>query len=42
LYYNYGFVSFRTQPSGAAVQQLSLSRPWEEFPVVAPEGMPVE
>jgi hypothetical protein len=25
----------RTQPRGAAVQPLSLSRPWEEFPVVA-------
>ena len=41
LHYNYGLFLFE-QNRAAAVQQLSLSRPWDGFPVFAPDGMPVE
>ena len=41
LHYNYGlFLYQRNRAAGA--QQLSLSRPWDGFPVFAPDGMPVE
>lgn len=41
LHYNYGLFLFEHNRA-AAVQQLSLSRPWDGFPVFTPDGMPVE
>jgi tetratricopeptide (TPR) repeat protein len=41
LHYNYGLFLFEFNRT-AALQQLSLSRPWDGFPVFAPDGMPVE
>jgi len=41
LHYNYGLFLFELNRT-AALQQLSLSRPWDGFPVFAPDGMPVE
>ena len=41
LHYNYGLFLFEHNRSVAA-QQLSLSRPWDGFPVFAPDGTPVE
>ena len=41
LHYNYGLFLFDLNRT-AALQQLSLSRPWDGFPVFAPDGMPVE
>jgi hypothetical protein len=41
LHYNYGLFLFEHNRA-AAVQQLSLSRPWDGFPSFAPDGMPVE
>lgn len=41
LHYNYGlFLMDRNR--AAAAQQLSLSRPWDGFPVFTPDGMPVD
>jgi tetratricopeptide (TPR) repeat protein len=41
LHYNYGLFLFEHNRN-AAVQQLSLSRPWDGFPVFTPDGVPVE
>jgi tetratricopeptide (TPR) repeat protein len=41
LHYNYGLFLFEHNRA-AATQQLSLSRPWDGFPVFTPDGMPVE
>jgi hypothetical protein len=41
LHYNYGLFLFERNRSAAA-QQLSLSRPWDGFPVFTPDGMPVQ
>jgi tetratricopeptide (TPR) repeat protein len=41
LHYNYGLFLFEHNRN-AAVQQLSMSRPWDGFPVFTPDGMPVE
>jgi tetratricopeptide (TPR) repeat protein len=41
LHYNYGLFLFEHNRA-AAVQQLSMSRPWDGFPVFAPDGVPVE
>ncbi|MFZ1142049.1 MAG: hypothetical protein WAN76_22950 [Candidatus Sulfotelmatobacter sp.] len=41
LHYNYGLFLFEYNRA-AAVQQLSMSRPWDGFPVFTPDGMPVE
>ncbi len=41
LHYNYGLFLFEHNRAAAA-QQLSLSRPWDGFPVFAPDGTPVE
>jgi len=41
LHYNFGLFLFGyNRPT--AVEQLSLSRPWDGFPVFTPDGMPVE
>jgi hypothetical protein len=40
LHYNYGLFLFEHNRN-AAIQQLSLSRPWDGFPVFTPDGMPV-
>jgi tetratricopeptide (TPR) repeat protein len=43
LHYNYGLFLFLFEHNrAAAVQQLSMSRPWDGFPVFTPDGMPVE
>jgi len=41
LHYNYGLFLFEHNRN-AAVQQLSMSRPWDGFPVFTPDGVPVE
>jgi tetratricopeptide (TPR) repeat protein len=41
LHYNYGLFLFEHNRN-AAIQQLSLSRPWDGFPVFTPDGMPVQ
>jgi tetratricopeptide (TPR) repeat protein len=41
LHYNYGLFLFEHNRN-AAVQQLSLSRPWDGFPVFTPDGVLVE
>jgi tetratricopeptide (TPR) repeat protein len=41
LHYNYGLFLFDLNRA-AALQQLSLSRPWDGFPVFAPDGQPVQ
>jgi tetratricopeptide (TPR) repeat protein len=41
LHYNYGLFLFEHNRN-AAVQQFSLSRPWDGFPVFTPDGVPVE
>jgi len=41
LHYNYGLFLFERNRN-AAIQQLSLSRPWDGFPVFTPDGMPVQ
>jgi Tfp pilus assembly protein PilF len=41
LHYNYGLFLF-DHNRAAAAQQLSLSRPWDGFPVFTPDGTPVE
>jgi len=41
LHYNYGLFLFGLNRT-AALQQLSLSRPWDGFPVFAPDGTPAE
>ncbi len=41
LHYNYGLFLFEHNRN-AAMQQLSLSRPWDGFPVFTPDGMPVQ
>ena len=40
LHYNYGLF-LMDHNRDAATQQLSLSRPWDGFPVFTPDGMPV-
>jgi tetratricopeptide (TPR) repeat protein len=41
LHYNYGLFLFEHNRN-AAMQQLSLSRPWDGFPVFTPDGTPVQ
>lgn len=41
LHYNYGLFLYEHNRA-AGSQQLSLSRPWDGFPVFAPDGVPVE
>ncbi len=41
LHYNYGLF-LMDHNRAAAIQQLSLSRPWDGFPVFTPDGMPVD
>jgi tetratricopeptide (TPR) repeat protein len=41
LHYNYGLFLFERNRN-ASLQQLSLSRPWDGFPVFTPDGVPVE
>lgn len=41
LHYNYGLFLFGYDRN-AALAQLRLSRPWDGFPVFAPDGMPLE
>ena len=41
LHYNYGLFLFDYNRA-AAVEQLRLSRPWDGFPVFAPDGTPVQ
>ena len=41
LHYNYGLFLFEHNRN-AAVQQLSMSRPWDGFPVFTPDGVPVQ
>ena len=41
LHYNYGLFLFEHNRA-AAILQLSLSRPWDGFPVFTPDGMPVQ
>jgi tetratricopeptide (TPR) repeat protein len=41
LHYNYGLFLI-DHNRAAAIQQLSLSRPWDGFPVFTPDGMPVD
>jgi tetratricopeptide (TPR) repeat protein len=41
LHYNYGLFLFERNRNAAA-QQLSLSRPWDGFPVFTPDGVPVQ
>jgi hypothetical protein len=41
LRYNYGLFLFEHNRA-AAVQQFSLSRPWDGFPVFTPDGTPVD
>jgi tetratricopeptide (TPR) repeat protein len=43
LHYNYGLFLFLFEHNrAAAVEQLSMSRPWDGYPVFTPDGMPVE
>jgi len=41
LHYNFGLFLFE-RDRAAAARQLSLSRPWDGFPVFMPDGMPLE
>lgn len=41
LHYNYGLF-LMDHNRAAAIQQLSLSRPWDGFPVFTPDGVPVD
>ena len=41
LHYKFGLFLF-DYDRGAATQQLRLSRPWDGFPVFAPDGTPIE
>jgi hypothetical protein len=41
LHYNYGLFLFEHNRA-AGVQQLRMSRPWDGFPVFAPDGMQVD
>jgi len=41
LHYNYGLFLFERNRN-AAVQQLSMSRAWDGFPVFTPDGVPVQ
>jgi tetratricopeptide (TPR) repeat protein len=41
LHYNYGLFLF-DHDRPAAIEQLRMSRPWDGFPVFAPDGTPVE
>lgn len=41
LHYNYGLFLFEHNRN-AAVQQLSMSRAWDGFPVFTPDGVPVQ
>ncbi len=41
LHYNYGLFLFDYN-RGAAVEQLRMSRPWDDFPVFAPDGTLVQ
>jgi tetratricopeptide (TPR) repeat protein len=41
LHYNYGLFLFE-HDRNAAVQQLTMSRPWDDFPVFTPDGVPVQ
>jgi Tfp pilus assembly protein PilF len=41
LHYNYGLFLFEHNRD-AAVQQLSMSRAWDGFPVFTPDGVPVQ
>jgi tetratricopeptide (TPR) repeat protein len=41
LHYNYGLFLYGNNRN-AAIQQLSMSRPWDGFPVFTPDGVPVE
>jgi tetratricopeptide (TPR) repeat protein len=41
LHYSYGLFLYGNNRN-AAIQQLSMSRPWDGFPVFTPDGMPVE
>lgn len=41
LHYNYGLFLFEHDRM-AAMQQLRMSRPWDGFPVFAPDGTPVD
>jgi hypothetical protein len=41
LHYNFGLFLFDYNRAAAA-EQLRLARPWDGFPVFAPDGMPIE
>jgi tetratricopeptide (TPR) repeat protein len=41
LHYNYGLFLYAYNPAAGA-QELRLSRPWDGFPVFAPDGTPLE
>ena len=41
LHYNYGLFLYRMNRN-AAIHELSMSRPWDGFPVFTPDGMPIE
>src|SRR5271165_4563925 len=41
LHYNYGLFLFNHDPGGAA-EQLRMARPWDWFPVFAPDGTPID
>ncbi len=40
LHYNFGLFLFNYD-RGAAIEQLRLARPWDQFPVFAPDGTPI-
>jgi Tfp pilus assembly protein PilF len=40
LHYNFGLFLFNYDPPAAA-DQLRMSRPWDDFPVFAPDGTPL-
>jgi hypothetical protein len=41
LHYNFGLFLFDYN-RGAAAEQLRMARPWDGFPVFAPDGTPLE
>jgi Tfp pilus assembly protein PilF len=41
LHYNYGLFLFDYNRAAAA-EQLRMSRPWDGFPVFAPDGTPIQ
>jgi tetratricopeptide (TPR) repeat protein len=41
LHYNYGLFLFEHNRN-AAIEQLTMSRPWDDFPVFTPDGVPVQ